>query len=122
MAQQFQIAVLGRARGPWRNSSADAMADAVRLELASWDGEAREWFLAVPVEMRARGKPEPSPRPPPYPYRQPRPREVWSADDIALLRKHVRDRATLGYTAGDLGRSRSAVLRKAKQLGLPIAR
>jgi len=29
------------------------MRDAVALDLASWDAERREWFLAVPVQMHS---------------------------------------------------------------------
>lgn len=28
------------------------MNDAIEMELASWDASRREWFLAVPVELR----------------------------------------------------------------------
>ncbi|EJU11741.1 hypothetical protein LH128_17377 [Sphingomonas sp. LH128] len=48
---RFRIAVFGQARGPWRPSIDDAMADAIKLELASWDESQREWYLAVPVEL-----------------------------------------------------------------------
>lgn len=49
---RYRIEVFGRARAPWRNSAAEAMADAIRLDLASWDEERQEHFLAVPVDMR----------------------------------------------------------------------
>jgi hypothetical protein len=52
--EQFRIAVFGRPRAPWRNSFEAAKADAIALELASWDASRREWFLAVPVEVQSR--------------------------------------------------------------------
>jgi hypothetical protein len=30
----------------------EAMADAIQMELASWDASRREWFLAVPVALQ----------------------------------------------------------------------
>lgn len=46
--------VFGEPRSEWRRSRHEAMMDAIRLELASWDGERREHFLAVPVSMERR--------------------------------------------------------------------
>jgi hypothetical protein len=54
MAERYRIAVFGRPRSPWRDSLDEAMADAVSLELASWDASRREWFLAVPVGLETR--------------------------------------------------------------------
>jgi len=54
MAERFRISVFGRPRSPWRDSQAEAMADAIALELASWDESRREWFLAVPVRLDVR--------------------------------------------------------------------
>lgn len=51
MTVQYRIAVFGQPRSPWRFSTDEAMADAVALELASWDESEHEWFLAVPVEL-----------------------------------------------------------------------
>lgn len=51
MAARYRIAVFGRPRSPWRTSIDEAIADAIELELASWDASEGEWFLAVPVEM-----------------------------------------------------------------------
>lgn len=51
---QYRIAVFGEARAEWRDSYDAAMADAIRLGLASWDETQREHFLAVPVEMERR--------------------------------------------------------------------
>ena len=48
----YRIEVFGEGRAPWRRSVADAMADAIRLELASWDASLRQHYLAVPVDMR----------------------------------------------------------------------
>lgn len=56
MAERFRISVLDRARSPWRGSREDSMRDAIALELASWDAERREWYLAVPVEMHSSGR------------------------------------------------------------------
>ena len=53
MSERFRISVLDQARSPWRNSREDSMRDAVALDLASWDAERREWFLAVPVQMHS---------------------------------------------------------------------
>jgi hypothetical protein len=54
MTERFRITVFGRPRSPWRDSDEEAMADAVALELASWDASRREWFLAVPVSLQSR--------------------------------------------------------------------
>lgn len=57
MAERYRVAVFGRPRGPWRGSIEEAKADAIALELASWDASKREWFLAVPVEVQSRKVP-----------------------------------------------------------------
>jgi len=51
---RYQIAVFGQPRSPWRSSIDEAMADAIALDLASWDESEREWFLAVPVDLVSR--------------------------------------------------------------------
>jgi len=64
-AMEYRIRVFGKPRAPWRATSDEAMQDAIALELASWDGSEREWFLAVPVEMKARKvalPPDPAPK------------------------------------------------------------
>lgn len=48
---RYRIAVFGQPRSPWRPSIDEAMADAIELDLASWDESEREWFLAVPVDL-----------------------------------------------------------------------
>jgi hypothetical protein len=54
---RYRIAVFGQPRSPWRPTINEALADAVALELASWDESGREWLLAVPVDL-VRGKAE----------------------------------------------------------------
>jgi hypothetical protein len=49
---RYQITVFDRPRTPWRTTPAEAMADAISLELASWDESRKEHFLAVPVSMK----------------------------------------------------------------------
>jgi len=51
MAKLYRITTFGRPRSPWRESVQEAVDDAVKLGLASWDASRREWFLAVPVEL-----------------------------------------------------------------------
>jgi hypothetical protein len=51
---QHRVTVFGEPRGPWRDSFAEAKWDAIQQELASWDSEAREHFLAVPVAIQKR--------------------------------------------------------------------
>jgi hypothetical protein len=51
--EQVRIAVFGQPRAPWRNSVEEAKADAIALKLASWDAGMREWFIAVPLEVRS---------------------------------------------------------------------
>ena len=51
---RYRIEVFGRGQAPWRNSPAEAMVDAIALDLAAWDESKREHYLAVPVEMRVR--------------------------------------------------------------------
>lgn len=46
--------VFDEPRAPWRNSPDRAMGDAIRADLASWDAEKREHYLAVPVRMAMR--------------------------------------------------------------------
>lgn len=55
--EQVRITVFGRPRAPWRDSFEEAKADAIALELASWDESKREWFLAVPVGVQSKQKP-----------------------------------------------------------------
>lgn len=54
---KYRIEVFGVGRAPWRSSPVEAMQDAIVLDLASWDESVRQWFLAVPVDMRVE-KPE----------------------------------------------------------------
>ncbi|MYL98713.1 hypothetical protein GR702_13165 [Novosphingobium sp. FGD1] len=56
MAARYRIAVFGQPRSPWRASIDEAMADAIELNLASWDESEREWFLAVPVDLVRKAK------------------------------------------------------------------
>lgn len=49
--ERYRISVFGKPRSPWRASVEDAMRDAIALELASWDGERRCHYLAVPVDL-----------------------------------------------------------------------
>lgn len=51
---RFRIEVFGRPRAPWRSTPEEAMQDAIRLDLASWDESRKEYFLAVPVDMNVR--------------------------------------------------------------------
>lgn len=46
------ITVFGEQRGPWRDSVAHALDDAIALELASWDESQKQYFLAVPVGLK----------------------------------------------------------------------
>lgn len=46
------ITVFGEQRGPWRDSVAQALDDAIELELASWDESQKQHFLAVPVGLK----------------------------------------------------------------------
>lgn len=48
---RYRVTVFGQPRGPWRESYADAMGDAIDMELASYDRSRREHFLAVPVSI-----------------------------------------------------------------------
>lgn len=48
---RYRIAVFKEPRAPWRDVIERAMTDAKRLGLASYDAAAREWYLALPVEM-----------------------------------------------------------------------
>lgn len=50
----YRIEVFGRPRSPWRQTPSDALVDAIRLSLASYDESERKHFLAVPVDMRVR--------------------------------------------------------------------
>jgi len=54
---QHRVTVFGDPRGPWRDSFAEAKWDAIQQHLASWDSEAREHFLAVPVAIEKRPRP-----------------------------------------------------------------
>ena len=48
---RFRITVFDEPRTPWRDTREEAIADAIREGLASWDDERREHFLAVPVSI-----------------------------------------------------------------------
>jgi len=54
MIQEYRVTVFGEPRAEWRRSYDEAKRDAIILRLASWDDEAREWFLAVPVDVETR--------------------------------------------------------------------
>ena len=54
--RQHRVTVFGEPRGPWRDSFAEAKWDAIQQHLASWDSEAREHFLAVPVAIEKRAR------------------------------------------------------------------
>jgi len=54
---QHRVTVCDEARGPWRDSFAEAKWDAIRHHLASWDDEAHEHFPAVPVAIEKRPRP-----------------------------------------------------------------
>lgn len=46
------VTVFGEQRAPWRDSVAEAVDDAIALELASWDPSEGQHFLAVPVDIK----------------------------------------------------------------------
>lgn len=48
---RYRVVVFGEPRGPWRDTAALAMRDAIWLDLASYDEEQDEHYLAVPVEL-----------------------------------------------------------------------
>ena len=52
---RYRIEVMGEPRAPWRSTPAEAMVDAIALDLANWDETTREHYLAVPVDMRVIG-------------------------------------------------------------------
>lgn len=57
MSERFRITVFSKPRAPWRDTREEAFADAIGLDLASWDAEKREHFLAVPVDMEVKRAP-----------------------------------------------------------------
>lgn len=63
MIQEYRVTVFGEGRADWRRSYDEAKRDAIDLGLASWDGEQREWFLAVPVDVETRYVTDPEPLP-----------------------------------------------------------
>ena len=117
MPEQFRIATLGEPRAPWRDSYAEAMADAKALELASYDRSRREWFLAVPVEMQRRGAKEH-----PEPRRRDRHRAGWTDDDIAELRALACSGENAPMIARRMGRTAEAISKKARELGVALIR
>lgn len=48
---RYRVTTFQRPRAPWRDTWTDAMQDARRMRLASYDHERNEYFLAVPVEI-----------------------------------------------------------------------
>jgi hypothetical protein len=116
MVEQFRVVSAGRPRGVWRDSYEAAMADAVDLELASWDASKRTHYLAVPVSIERRGQPDIGIPILAYPSRRPRHREAWSDEDVATLRRIAASGEVAVVAAAELGRSREAVDRKARQL------
>jgi len=113
MAIEFRVTVFGEPRAPWRSSRDQALRDAINLDLASWDGSRREWFLAVPVSIERRGSPDP------HPVRvKPVPNSRWSPDEIARLGRLLEAGEHPHIIALRLGRSRAACASKAAQLGL----
>ncbi|WP_132910253.1 hypothetical protein [Sphingomonas sp. BK235] len=51
--QRYRITVFGEPRSTWRCSAGEAIDDAARMALASYDEEAGENYLAVPVALEA---------------------------------------------------------------------
>lgn len=119
MAEQFRVTFAGRPRSEWRDEYALAMLDAIKLGLASRDRVENDWFIAVPVAIERRGKHDQAE--PPYPLRRPQLRERWSPEDMATLRTIADDGETLLTAIAYLGRSRRAIERKARALGLQFA-
>lgn len=48
---RHRVTACGEPCGPWRDSFAKVKWDAIQQKQASWDSEAREHFLAVPVAI-----------------------------------------------------------------------
>lgn len=116
MPELFRIAFNNHGRAPWRDRYAEAMDDAINLELASWDASRREWFLSAPVEIQRRGHPDRDA--PALPFRRPRHREPWSSRDIETLRRLAAGDETPFVIAQYLGRSEEGIRRKSRALGI----
>jgi hypothetical protein len=50
LKQRFRLTVLGKPRGPWRATQAEALADAIALDLAAWNPDTRKYYLAEPCD------------------------------------------------------------------------
>ena len=48
---RYRVVVFGEPRSQWRDTAAQAMRDAIWLNLASYDEERDEHYLAVPVDL-----------------------------------------------------------------------
>lgn len=54
MLEWFRLKVFDEPRGPWVETYDQAMAYAVKHDLASWDASKREHYVSVPVEIKRR--------------------------------------------------------------------
>lgn len=48
---RYRIRVFDEPRGEWRDTAKHAKDDAIRLGLAAYDEESREWYLPVPASI-----------------------------------------------------------------------
>ena len=109
-----RVVTFGKPREEWRSTRAEAMHDAVRLGLASWDQSRREYYLAVPVSIEH----EVVPLPPLPLLSTPSSPRRWTADDDAQLRAMLRRNAFMSEIVRALGRTQSAIRSRITKLGI----
>lgn len=116
MLELFRVVVFDEPRAPWRASRAEAMQDAIALELASWDRSKREWFVPVPADIQRSGR-----RDDPTPTHSDHRGEAWTPDHIAQLRALAAKGEAAAMIAARLHRTPRAIRAKARDLEISIS-
>lgn len=115
MPELFRVIVFDEPRAPWRASRAEAMQDAIALELASWDGSKREWFVPVPADIQRSSR-----RNEQTPAHSDHRGEAWTPEHIAQLRALAAKGEASAMIAARLHRTPRAIRAKARELGIAI--
>lgn len=113
MPLRYRVKLMGEPQSEWRDSEAEAVRDARRIGLASWDGDRREWFVAIPAEIERKAFSRPATT-----RQRPVPGSPWTPQEVAQLEAAIADRSDIATLALRIGRSRDACAAQARRLGL----
>lgn len=113
MPLRYRVKLMGEPQSEWRDSEAEAVRDGEGLGLASWDGERREWFVAIPAEIERQAF-----NPPAKSRPRPAPGSPWTAQEVAQLEAAIAAQSDIATVALRIGRSRDACAAQARRLGI----